>query len=678
MTITTHRGSEAPRTLSPTRLNRRPISGLTCVAALVAVLLATASVLDAQQRTEPPPVLKITSPVGRTGLSGAIRIVVRLDGEQPATPQRVEFYIDKLYLADDGDGPPYEAIWTDDNPFERREIAVRAQLPSGVVLTDTMVLEPLRVAEAVEVTSIALEASVVDGKGRFIRNLTASDFEVLENGVGQEIDLVSQRREPSLFVLLVDSSQSMALRYDAVRAAARQFLEPLHPEDVVVVAPFSRGVTAVTGPTRDHPTILDAISAIRPTGGTAILDSVKEVISRLTGEYERRAIVLITDGYDEHSTSAFDDTVAAAQNSSVTLYVVGLGGVAGISLKGEKLLARLAEQTGGHAWFPRDNRQLSAAYTATAEDVQHRYLMTYTPKNQRRDGTWRSITITTRTPGLRVRAREGYTAPMAPPIRASFEFTAVGTGEAAARLTPDDVEVVEDGIAQKVDTFHEVALPVTIMLALDTSGSMTRSAERAQEAARGFVMAMRPEDRIGMIMFADRAEYIHSPTERRDWSLQAIDAYKARGGTALYDALYDSLAQLSDAKGRRVVVVVTDGLDENAASNGPGSLRSWEDVLEKLQQTDAAVYAVGIGSRIDRRGLQEVADKSGGAAYFPSDVTTLAADYQRILDELRRRYVLGYESTNRTRDGKWRKVQIRSRPAEVTVRSRDGYFAPTQ
>jgi Ca-activated chloride channel family protein len=650
------------------------------IAALLAAFLAVTLILGARVRgeAEASALLRITSPVGRTGLPGTIRIVARLEGEQPLVPPRVEFYIDKLHLADDGDGPPYEALWTDDNPFERREIAVRAELPSGVVLTDTVVLDPLRVTEAVEVTSVALEASVVDGKGRFIRNLTASDFLLFENDVSQTIDVVSQRREPALFVLLVDSSQSMAMRYDAVRAAASRFLEPLHSEDVVVVAPFSRGVTGVTGPTRDHPTILDAIGAIRPSGGTAILDALQEVLTRLTGEYERRAIVLITDGYDEHSTSGFDEAVAAAQKSNVTLYVVGLGGVAGISLKGEKLLTRLAEQTGGRAWFPRSNRHLAEAYAATAEDVQHRYLMTYTPANQRRDGTWRTITIRTATPDLRVRAREGYTAPIAPPVRMSFEFTALGTGEAAARITGEDVEVLEDGVPQKVDTFHEVALPVTIMLALDASGSMTRSAERAQEAAREFVRAMRPEDQIGMILFADRAEYIHSPTRRRDWSLEAIDAYKAAGGTALYDALYDSIAQLEGVQGRRVVVVVTDGRDENAASNGPGSLRAWDDVLRKLQQTEATVYAVGIGSRVDRSRLQEVADRSGGAAYFPSDVTTLTTDYQKILDELRRRYALGYESTNRARDGKWRKVQIRTRFADVTVRSRDGYFAPTQ
>lgn len=643
---------------------------------LAAALIAT--LVIGVQTSEPASTLRITSPVGRTGLPGTIRIVARLDGEQPVESPRVEFYVDKLHLADDANGPPYEALWSDDNPFERREIAVRAELPSGAILSDTVVLEPLRVTEAVEVTSVALETAVVDSKGRFVRNLAVSDFVLFEDGVRQEVDVLSQRREPSLFVLLVDSSQSMALRYEAVRAAASRFLEPLHRDDAVVVAPFSRGIISVTGPTLDRDTILDAISAIRPAGGTAIFNAIEEALSQLTPEYERRAVVLITDGYDEHSTSGFDEAVAAARKSNVTLYVVGIGGVAGISLKGEKLLTQLADRTGGRAWFPRDNRRLMEAYAATAEDVQHRYQVTYTPSNQRRDGTWRSVEIKPTDPTLRVRTRDGYTAPMAPPIRTSFEFGAEGNGPEAARLTRDDVEVVEDGVPQHVDTFHEVALPVTIMLALDASGSMVRSAERAQAAAREFVRAMRPEDQIGMIVFADTAEYIHSPTTRRDWSLGAIDAYKAIGGTALNDALYDSLAQLSGVAGRRVAVVVTDGRDENAASSGPGSLRAWDEVIRKLQQVDATVYAVGIGSRVDRELLEDLARRSGGAAYFPSDVTALEAEYGKILDELRRRYVLGYESTNRARDGKWRKVQIRTRLGDVTVRSRDGYYAPTQ
>ena len=647
------------------------------LAALAAALAAPGGdeSLDAQATK---PSLKITSPLGRTGLPGTIRVVARLDGEQPAEPPHVSFFIDKLHLADDTDGPPYEALWTDDNPFEPREISVRAQFSTGAVLTDTLALNALVISEAVEVMSIAIEASVVDAKGRFVRDLKASDFTLLENAEAQAIDLVSQRREPALFALLVDSSQSMALRYDAVRAAASQLLEPLHPDDAVIVAPFARQITTVTGPTTDHQTVLDAISAIRPTGGTAILDAVQQMVKGLPTGYERRAVILVTDGYDEHSTAQFEATIAALRASNVTMYVIGIGGVAGISLKGEKLLSQLAEQTGGRAWFPRDRRRLVEAYATTAEDVQQRYLLTYTPNNQRRDGTLRTISIKTNTPDLVVRARESYTAPMAPPVRTSLEFTAIGGGQLAAELTPEDLIVTEDGVPQKVDTFQEAVLPVTFMLALDSSGSMTRSAERALEAARGFVMSLRPEDKLGMIMFADRAEYIHSPIVERDESIKAIDKYKVKGGTALFDAVYDSLAQLSDAKGRRVVVVVTDGRDENAASNGPGSLRAWEDVLRKLEQTEATVYPVGVGTNVDRERLQELADRSGGSAYFPQDVNALAAEYHKILDELRRRYVLGYESTNRARNGTWRKVEVKVRHRDVTIRSRGGYFAPAQ
>jgi VWFA-related protein len=81
---------------------------------------------------------------------------------------------------------------------------------------------------------------------------------------------------------------------------------------------------------------------------------------------------------------------------------------------------------------------------------------------------------------------------------------------------------------------------------------------------------------------------------------------------------------------------------------------------------------------MNRSQLQQIADLSGGAAYFPSDVTKLAADYYKILDELRRRYVIGYESTNRARNGDWRKVDVRARVESVKVRSRGGYFAPAQ
>jgi VWFA-related protein len=607
-----------------------------------------------------------------------VRVLARLNGVPAEPAPRVFFYVDGVLLAEDTDGAPYEALWDDDNPFERRQIVVQVQLASGRVLEDTVVLEPMEVTESTQVTSVAMEASVLASDGRFVRGLEAGDFVLLEDAVAQPLDSITQRRDPALFTLLIDSSQSMARRADAVRSTARALLNELGAQDAVIVAPFALGITTVTGPTTDRETALDAIGAINPAGGTAILDALQEVASVVPPAGTRSAVVLITDGYDEDSTAAFDATVEALRMSDVTVYVIGVGGIAGLSLRGEELLSRLAESTGGRAWFPRDERRLADAYATTASDVQQRYLVTYTPRNQRQDGAWREITLRTQEPEWEVRTRDGYFAPQAPPIRVSMEFTAVGAGQLPATVEVDELEVLEDGVPQKVESFQEAVLPVTIALALDASGSMLRSAERAQAAAREFVRALRPEDELSMISFADRVDLVHLPTVERRFSFEALDAYVAAGGTALYDAVSDALAVVAGIEKRRAVVVVTDGLDENAASDGPGSLRTWDEVLERVERTDAAIYVVGIGSRVDRSRLQALADRSGGAAYFPSDVADLATDYAKIVDELRRRYVLGYESANLTRDGAWREVDIRSLRPGVTLRSRGGFFAPTQ
>jgi VWFA-related protein len=623
------------------------------------------------------PSIRITSPLGRTGLPGTIRIVARFDG--PSQPRNVQFYVDKLFLSADTDGPPYDALWSDENPFEARELMVEAELPSGAMIRDTMRLKPLEVEEATSVSSVSVDAVVFDEKGRFVKDLTDKQFSLFENGEAQTLDYLRQDRDPALFALLVDSSQSMAIRGDAVRAAASRLIEPLGAADEIIVAPFTKTIGSVTGPTTDRATVLEAISAIRNRGGTAILDALGQAASRLTSSTRRKAIVLLTDGYDENSDSKVDQATDALKRSGITLYVVGLGGIAGISLKGEQLLKGLAEDTGGRAWFPRDERDLVVAYDAIANEVRNHYLLGYTPKNQDRDGTWRAIEVKTANETYRVRARKGYTAPIPPPVRASIEFTGVGTGQIPAALTREDIDVFEDGVKQEMDVFQEAVQPVTFMMALDASGSMKKSAGRAQEAAREFIDAMRPEDQVGLMMFATKAEAIEAPTDKREMTRAAIDNYVADGGTALYDALYDSLVQLAKAREtRRVLVVVTDGIDENATSNGPGSLRSWDEVLDKLAQTDATVYAVGIGSRVERDRLRLLAERSGGGAYFPSDVSTLASDYQKILDELRRRYVLGYQSTNRKRDGQWRTVEIRPRSRDIEIRSRGGYYAPLQ
>ena len=337
--------------------------------------------------------------------------------------------------------------------------------------------------------------------------------------------------------------------------------------------------------------------------------------------------------------------------------------MAGVSLKGEQLLRQIAAETGGRAFFPWNAKELAEAHAAIAADVQHRYRLAYTPTNQRKDGTWRVITLSATNASYKVRARSGYEALHPPPVRASVEFTATDQARQYIDLASEDLEVIEDGVTQQVDVFHEAVAPVAIVLAVDASGSMTRAAEIARQAAAHFVDAVRPGDRLAVVQFADKAELVADLQIARDEAHAALANYTPTGGTALYDALQLSMQRLKATEGRRVVVVVTDGRDENAASTAAGSVATWEMVIGAAQAMDATVYAIGLGSRVERGRLQQLADLTGGEAYFTDDLATLDAEYRRVVEDLHRRYVLGYTSTNGKRDGAWRTVELRSRGA---------------
>lgn len=649
------------------RLGLRPLS--------VALLLVIAALLVARSEAQERPLsVRITSPLGRTGLSGPIRIVAQLS-PAPSVAHGVWFYVDGKLLRN-VDAPPYAVEWVDENPFERREIRVIAKDGLGQESTDKVTLEPFEVTEAADVSSVLLEAAVQDKAGRFVKDLGASSFTVMEDGVRQSLDIVQQEQMGATFAMLIDSSASMSRRIDFVQRTAATLSRYMRPRDQMVIAPFARSLGPLTGPTRDPATIAQAIDAIRPTGGTSILDSIVSVSNSLQGADGRRAIVLITDGYDEHSAATFEEALAAAKSAHATVYVVGIGGVAGISIKGERLLRRIAGETGGRSFFPSREVQLAAVHDTLAEDVQNRYLITYTSSNQKIDGSWRNISVATSDPGHKVLTRSGYFAPKPPPLRPNIEFTVTDAQGRYLELTAEDLEVFENGKYQALDTFQESVQPVSIVLALDSSGSMRKKEADIVASARSFIDALRPDDKLALMMFANGPELAHDLSTNRAFSHQAVNGYKADGGTALYDAIGDSLLLLSKAEGGRVVVVMTDGRDEDNPGTGPGSRRSLGEVLALQKEQTATVFGIGLGTRVDASPLERLAAASGGQALFPSDVSELAQEYKRVVEELRRRYVVSYTSTDATRDGQWREVQIRvkSRP-DAVVRSIGGYFA---
>jgi VWFA-related protein len=645
------------------------------VFAVVLCALATLST-GLPARTGEPLSVRITSPLGRLGVPGTVRIVAQIKADPEAVLSPVQFYVDGKLLSSVNAGPPYAVEWVDENPFEPREIAVAVADSLGNTARDTVNLKPLEVAEATDVARVLIDASVQDKTGRYIDTLDAHNFRVLEDGVPQVVDLAQKEELPATFALLVDSSQSMSRRIDFVRETAGHLAGYLRPKDRMLVVPFSKSLGTITGPTDDRTTVSDAIGRIESRGGTAILNSLVEITPLLGAIQGRRAVVLITDGYDEHSDKGFEEALAAMKSVGATVYVVGIGGVAGISLNGERLLKRLASETGGRAFLPSREEELETVNTLLAADVQKRYLLSYTPSNQTMDGKWRAITVDTGNPAHKVRARSGYFAPKPPPVRAEVEFTITDAERQFVDIGVDDLTVIEDGVEQKVDVFHEAVSPVSIVLAIDASGSMKKWTDTAKAAASAFVNAIRPQDALGVLMFSDASQLAVDLTTDRAKAQAAIDAYVPRGGTALYDAIGDSLARLQKAEGRRVVVVVTDGRDEDNAGTNPGSVRSFADVAKAAHGGGAIIFGIGVGQNVDRFVLSTLASESGGDAYFPEDITQLEAEYHRIVENLRRRWIIGYESTNTKRDGAWRPVTIRVKDGTAVVHSRGGYFAP--
>jgi VWFA-related protein len=622
--------------------------------------------------------VRITSPLGRTGLAGPIRIVAQVQQHNNVPLKPVKFYIDDKLFGQAEGGPPFALEWVDENPFEAREIIAEACDEAGECVRDLVHLKPLEILEKTQVSGVLLEASVQDATGRYIGGLTIDDFSLAEDAVPQQLDLVSAETVDSTYTLLIDCSQSMSRRMDFVQEAAARLLRYLRPKDRVIVAPFTKTIGSITGPTDDRRTVTTAIATTQAGGGTALLDALTELPRLLQGAVGRQAVVLVTDGYDEDSTHNLEDAVRAVKAAQATLFVVGVAGGAGISIKGERALRSLAEQSGGRAFFPSREEELPHVHDLIAADIQHRYLLAYTPTNQEIDGAWRRITLRTNDDTQKIRTRPGYFSPTPPAVRATLEFTLATSDHQPLDVSSENIELFEDGVKQTLDTFQEAVAPISIVLAVDASGSMRPVAEAVKEAAATFVTALRPGDQLALVMFSDQVAMVHDLTTKREWTLEGINQYTTKGGTALNDAVYNGLTRLGPIDGRRAMVVLTDGRDENGPGTAPGSRHSIAEVLAQIHDVDATIYAIGLGPNVDRAVLQKLASASAGEAFFPETVDVLADEYRRVVERLRQRYVASYISTNPKRDGHWRAVRIAADNPSLAIKSRGGYFAPSK
>lgn len=248
-------------------------------------------------------------------------------------------------------------------------------------------------------------------------------------------------------------------------------------------------------------------------------------------------------------------------------------------------------------------------------------------------------------------------------------------------LTEQDFRVFEDGREQRVSRFEVLdEAAVSVLVLLDTSASMAPRLERAREAAlRFFERVMSGErrdghDRIGVIAFNDRPTVAVPYTGDVARFAAGIAGTKAERGTALYDSLVYGQFYAAGLSGHRAILLLSDGVDES-------SRFSFEQTLDFARRSEMAIYAIGLdldgldkGDRKPaRRSLERLAEETGGAAFFIHDAAALDDIYSQVLDELRGRYLLAYQSDNEVPGGAFRRVEVKV-PGSLEAKTLRGYY----
>ena len=267
--------------------------------------------------------------------------------------------------------------------------------------------------------------------------------------------------------------------------------------------------------------------------------------------------------------------------------------------------------------------------------------------------------------------------PEAPPIEVDLTATVSdATGRSVLDLEKSDFTVAEDGMPQQILRFSRQQTAISLALVLDASGSMKPRVKQAQAAAIRFVRQIQPGDQFMVLQFSDAVQLTQGFTGDAENLVAAVRHVGAKGGTALYDAVAEGCQRLQAAPGRRAMLLVTDGKDENDAGTAPGSQRSIDESLRMAREGGVTIYAVGLGKAVERGVLERFAQDTGGRAYFPPAVAQMDEIYRLIGQELRSVYTIGYSSSNRRRDGAWRDVQLAVPGRMAQVHCRNGYFAP--
>jgi Ca-activated chloride channel family protein len=302
---------------------------------------------------------------------------------------------------------PFEQVVPEVSRMTRLIVAAALALAGGAIPIAAAQEGPLAQFSS-QVQLVEVYATVTDDKGELVTGLRQNDFEVYENNQLQQISAFAAGEFPLTVALGVDRSWSMAGKpLELAKQASRTFLNQLKTGDRAMVVAISSTADVIAPLSMDRVSQARAIAALDPWSTTALRDAIIASLDRIEAEPGRQALVLFSDGNDRYSGATEADVIARARRSNALIYPITIG------KQRPPLLAELAVLTGGRSFLIKDATELEKTLSTIARELRYQYLLGYAPSDLIHEGVheWRLIrvTLTGNHPGLRVRARDGYT-----------------------------------------------------------------------------------------------------------------------------------------------------------------------------------------------------------------------------------------------------------------------------
>ncbi len=339
---------------------------------------------------------------------GALRASVVVNTPTDRELDRVELYHNEQLMATLYQ-PPFEA-WL---PFQDSGgvgyLRALAVLRDGEQAEDLQFINAPQFLSGIDVEAVELPVTVVDRRGRPVEGLTQADFEVLEDGVVQEISHFSLQRDlPVRLGLVLDTSGSMEKVMPELQRVVLSFLRNLlRPRDRAFVLAFSDRPTLVEGFTADFQALERALIGLRADRQTALYDALVYGLFQFSGVRGRKAMIVVSDGKDNASRMDFDRAMDYAARAGATVYTIGID-LSITDVKTRSQLSRLAQATGGQAFFLPREADLSGVTTQIDRELRTQYLIAYTSNSQAPRDQFRRVTVRVRRPDLEVRTVAGY------------------------------------------------------------------------------------------------------------------------------------------------------------------------------------------------------------------------------------------------------------------------------